>query len=135
MNYKQKQAVYAIKDQYRNQKYCWGKFDCNTFIADCHDAAYNTNSAAQIRHHYHSRSQAARFAKTYLSHSQWLYTRGYRPCTDEGYEFGDIYALPHKYFTTGYIVVDGLAYSMSEDYGFVGVDPTSWTTAVEHWRK
>ena len=120
----------------RHAEYVWGQTDCNLFVADWVDTIYNTNTAGEIRGKYSDAVSAVRFARHYTQAPDWLADQGYTQCdcTDaHQYESGDILLQHPGAYYVAWIVLMGMAYSMTAESGLVAV-PAHKLTDYTHWR-
>ena len=107
--------------RYRSEKFSWGKYDCHTFIADCYDAMFNTDTAAAFKGKYSTMSGAIRYYRKNEAYDVWLERQGYTLRLDTTPAFGDVIAVRSKYYTRGSIYIDGCV-SMTE-WGSLGITP------------
>lgn len=135
MNISQQMALLSVINRYRTQDFKWGEYDCNTFVVECYDAIYKKNSIQNIRFHYNSKRTALEFAKSTISHSAWLSTKGYVKQPEGTLERnGDIAVQPSRAWATGYICFEGVLVGMVERRGLAAFDFDSITNK-EIWRK
>ena len=130
----QQMALLSVIHTYRQQQFAWGKYDCHTFIADCYDAMFNTNTAEQFKGKYSTHREAIRYYRDNESYDVWLERQGYEKQTNTVPAFGDVIAIHSKYYTRGSIYIDGCV-SMTE-WGSLGITPYFGDprTGEEIWR-
>lgn len=121
MRLQQQLAILSIIHRYRQEKFRWGFYDCHTFIADCHDAMFNTNTVLDFKGKYRTMTGAIRYYRKSEPYNKWLERHGYEQRQDTTPETGDIIAVSSKYYVRGSIFVDGCI-SMTE-YGDLGMTP------------
>ncbi len=121
MRLQQQLAILSIIHTYRQEKFAWGKYDCHTFIADCHDAMFNTNTAEEFKGKYSTHRDAIRYYKNSEDYTVWLKRQGYEQKQDTAPKTGDIITVSSKYYVRGSIFVDGCI-SMTE-WGHLGMTP------------
>ena len=120
----------------RHAEYVWGETDCNLFVADWVDSVYNTSTALEIRHKYTDAVSAVRFARKYTPAPVWLTAQGYtqhHTTTQTQFCSGDILLQHQNKYYAAWLVLMGLAYSMTPEAGLVAV-PAHKLTDYTHWR-
>jgi hypothetical protein len=111
------------------RKYCWGIHDCMTFITRYHDAVYNTNTTCLVENKYSDKRTALKYLKTTDRPTDWLLRNNYTQVEEA--ESGDIIIQPHDSIESGYIFLNGLAYSINER-GLQGTVPKFTHTVWRH---
>lgn len=120
----------------RNKTHEWGKTDCVTVLFDYHDALWGTNKAKDIKGKYGSKRGAIDLYKnSKLTWRQWMHTNKYRKVEGD-FKEGDIAVLDHHNFPSAYIYHNNVFWIMSEDRGFIAVDPVALKDhpSVSFWR-
>lgn len=105
----------------RHQEFEWGRNDCNTFVMEMHDAVHDTDVLKQIYEKYTTMRTAMIFSKRVIGTAEdKLVELGYTKRIKA--TSGDVLLQDGKFYTTAWIVLDKIAYSMHEQHGCMMVE-------------
>lgn len=95
--------------------YAWGTNDCNTFLFEFHDYAYDTNLMSLCK--YRTKQDARDFSKSYMGVNQWMNIHDFNEITSKNprWQEGDV--IVHSQFDwlhIPYIFHNGAFWTMTE---------------------
>ena len=107
--------------RWQHKEHIWGESDCMMFAISFHDTRFNTTKVASIHRKYHSKFEAIRFYKNFVSVESWLKMNGYKPVEDD-LQDGDFVIKTHPVLDQGFYYFQGAFATMDEERGLIRID-------------